>query len=538
MKNTLTTLCFLALSHAAAADDKADQAPTLKAIMVGSETSAIDENQSGIVLQDITLPGKAEALTARLQPFLGQEITPETPTQVKQEISAYYTEANQPFLLVQIPEQDVTTGKVRYVIMEGHVGDILYTGNKWFSSELLGRYLHVKSGDKIDEPQLLNDVASMNRNPFHFTEVVLQPGDKKGKTDIELMTQEHFPLRVFGGADNTGNPFTGNSRYFAGFNWGNALFQDDLLTYQFTTADNYKRFWSHFGSYTSFFSWGHSLFLYGGYSEIHPHIRNFSSEGKSYQGSLRYNMPLKPYYKSVRQEVGVGADIKGMNSSLFFSDLTGSIPVSAHLSNLSQLVLSYGLQQSSPRNKLNLSLEFFASPVLWMANQNKERFNEIRPHALPRYFYSRLNTADNWTLPHKFVLAANLRLQGATMPLMPSEQFGLGGYNSVRGYDEHAFNADLALCANVELRMPTIKVFKCSNALTFLAFLDYGVGHNFKNDFHGVSSTEHLLGIGPGVRYEIYPYLSLRADYGFKFHKFENSGPSSGKFHFSATASY
>ena len=86
--------------------------------------------------------------------------------------------------------------------------------------------------------------------------------------------------------------------------------------------------------------------------------------------------------------------------------------------------------------------------------------------------------------------------------------------------------------------MPPIKVFKCSNALTFLAFLDYGVGHNFKNDFHGVSSTEHLLGIGPGVRYEIYPYLSLRADYGFKFHKFENSGPSSGKFHFSATASY
>ncbi len=502
-----------------------------------------------IVLQDVILispetePPLGEissaALISRLQPFVGAPISTDVLLKIKEEIGAYFIQNDQPYVVIEIPEQDITDGKVRYNILKGKIGKIQWTGNRWFSDRVLSRYVHAKVGDPIDENQLLNDVSSMNRNPFHSTQLILEPGEKKGFSNVELYTKDRFPLRVFGGADNTGNPFTGNTRYFGGFNWGNAFFSDDMLTYQYTTAENNKNFWSHFGSYSSFFSWGHTLFLYGGYSQIHPHIRDFHTVGKSYQGSFRYQMPFKPYFENFTQEMGFGGDVKGMNSSLFFSDVTGNLPVSTHLANLNQIVVNYGFQYKRKNNRLSFNLEFFGMPFKWMGNQTSKRFDELRPHALPRYFYGRLYVADVWTMPHKFTLGANLRLQGTTRPLMPSEQFSLGGYNTVRGYAEQSYNADAALCANIELRFPPFKLFpKIDNALTFLGFADYGLGHNFDNDFHKDSSSEYLFSAGPGLRYEIYPYLSVRADYGFKFHKFANTGSSLGKFHFSATASY
>ncbi|MBS0616438.1 MAG: ShlB/FhaC/HecB family hemolysin secretion/activation protein [Verrucomicrobia bacterium] len=534
MKKAFSSLALLGLSLISTTN-----AVELQAILIESpEAIQRGKNFKGVAIQDLKLPTKERVLSDRLKPFLGQEISTEMLLQIKSEIVSYYVEHRQPYLLVEIPEQDVTNGRVKYIVLHGAIGKIQFVGNRWFSDKLLGKYLRVQSQDMVDEYQLLKDIASLNRNPFHHSQLILEPGGKPGETNIEILTEDKFPLRIFGGADNTGNPFTGNSRYFAGFNWGNAFFVNDVLTYQFTTADNYKKFWSHFGSYTSLLRNGHTCFLYGGYSEIHPHIRHFKSEGKSYQGSLRYIVPTGPSHTNLSQEFSFGLDVKGMNSSLFFSDLTGPIPVSTHLANLSQLVLAYGLQHKSSHDELSLNLELFGSPAKSIANQNKQRFNEIRPHALPQYIYARLFLGNIWTLPMKFALATNLRLQGTHNPLMPSEQFGLGGYNTVRGYAEHAFNADTALCANLELRMPPIKVFPQKSALTFLAFIDYGLGHNFKNDFHEVPSTEFLIGAGPGVRYEIYPYLSLRADYGFKFHKFVNSGPGEGKFHFSATASY
>lgn len=539
MKKIFSSLCLLGISCSLMAHSE-KSSTTIEAIVLEPTDSlkGFSPHASGVLIGNLKVPQGANALAERLQPFLGKSLSKETLLQVKSEILAYYAENHHPYLVVEIPEQEVTSGKVRYTIIEGEIGEISYKGNRWVSSRNLERYLHLKPGDPIDERLLLNDIASMNRNPFHSSEVVLEKGKKNGLTNIEITTQDRFPLRVFGGVDNTGNPFTGNTRNYIGFNWGNAFFIDDLLTYQFTMANNYHRFWSHFANYTSYLSWGHTLFLYGGYSEIHPHIPNFKSEGKSYQGSLRYNIPFKPYYTSITHELGIGFDIKGMNSSLFFSDLTGDIPVSAHLANLSQAVLSYELRLKSKNHKFSLDLEVVGSPVAWMANQNKKRFNEIRPHANPLYAYGRLFAADVWTLPKQFALATTVRMQGAGTPLMPSEQMGLGGYNTVRGYDEHAFNADTALCANLEIRMPPLKVFKKGQTLTFLGFADYGLGHNFKNDFNEVPSTEYLFGAGPGVRYEIFPYLSLRVDYGFKFHKFVNSGPGMGKLHFSATASY
>jgi hemolysin activation/secretion protein len=64
------------------------------------------------------------------------------------------------------------------------------------------------------------------------------------------------------------------------------------------------------------------------------------------------------------------------------------------------------------------------------------------------------------------------------------------------------------------LGIPQIK-----DQLQFLGFVDYGgttLHHVTPSD---INPDTNLLGVGPGVRYAITPYLSVRFDYGFQLIK-------------------
>ena len=47
----------------------------------------------------------------------------------------------------------------------------------------------------------------------------------------------------------------------------------------------------------------------------------------------------------------------------------------------------------------------------------------------------------------------------------------------------------------------------------------------------------HAAGVGPGLRYNIDPFLSARVDVGFKLHRLEPDSPLT-HWHFSVIASY
>src|SRR3569832_1003781 len=278
-----------------------------------------------------------QLLTTILQPFLGKQITEESLAAVTSKVISYYQEEGYPYVAVKVAGQDVSAGVVRLQVIEGTAGRMTYKGNRWFSDHTLSRFIHLKPGDTIHQTNLLNDITSLNRNHFHSTEVVVSPGERSGQTDLEFVTKDRFPLRVYAGADNTGIDVTGQERYYAGFNWGNAWGIGDLLTYQWTTADSPHLFNSHYLGYTSYLSWYHTLKLYGAYGEIHPKMSGFSSEGRLIQGSVRYGIPFKPLYKDFRSEITLGADFKRSNSRLFFAESVDKVPLVTKNVNLTQL---------------------------------------------------------------------------------------------------------------------------------------------------------------------------------------------------------
>ncbi|XGW00948.1 MAG: ShlB/FhaC/HecB family hemolysin secretion/activation protein (plasmid) [Leptolyngbya sp. BL-A-14] len=68
--------------------------------------------------------------------------------------------------------------------------------------------------------------------------------------------------------------------------------------------------------------------------------------------------------------------------------------------------------------------------------------------------------------------------QWADRPLVPLEQFGIGGSESVRGYRQDFLLTDNGVLGSVELQLPVLRIPNWRSKVYFNPFVDYGVGWN------------------------------------------------------------
>ncbi len=521
--------------------ERAHKSVLLKGIVLLEKNVRISHPLSeitGVFSEGVFVPGGIDALKKALDGSFDQEISQESLEEIKCQILDYYRTQGYPFISIAIPEQDITEGVVTYSVTVAKVGRVSCKGNRWLKEEYVCKHVPLKCGEFLSEDMLLNDLSWINRNPFHHTNVTLTPGENEGETDIELTTQDRFPVRLFVGGDNTGTKYTGRARWFTGLNWGNAFWLSDLISYQFTTTDDVDLFVSHVFNYTSYLPWRDVLSLYGGYSRVRPKIKDFRSTGRSSQVSLRYTVPFKPCYKPVLKEWFFGFDFKRTNNNLIFLG-ENEIPVINDTVNIGQFATGLTLGGVWEKHELSCNFELYFSPGDLLPHQSNKDFNHLRAHAKKKYLYERLTLEDIYHLPKGCSLAGTLRLQGSNETLLPSEQFGLGGYDTVRGYDERTYNSDAGGCLNVELRTPSFNPLKKpASGLTFLLFFDYGRGWNFHTSEKS-KKNDWLAGIGPGVRFALSSYLSMRFDYGFPLHHVNGTTQrDKGKVHVSVIGSF
>lgn len=511
----------------------------LKAIIIVKNGSPLPFMNTGIHVQGIDVPGGFSNLKQCLLPYLHSELTLETIAEIQKTISDYYRDCSRPLLTVGVPDQDVTDGVLRLVLIESTLGCVVSKGNCWYPDYMLTSQIRSPCGCPIEAKTILEDVAWLNRNPFRLTDVVFTPGSEPNTTDIELITQDRFPLRFYGGGDNTGTIITGRARWFAGVDWAWNFLFDQILSYQFTTSSDFKNLISHTGSYRAFLPWRHVLFMFGGYASTKPDIKDFASEGYNAQGSLRYQMPLVLSPNSLYIQPVIGFDYKLERSSLIFTG-QNQIPFSETLAAVSQVVVGTDVSYENPIHRALFQWLFFWSPGDIFPHQSDSEYNALRAGAVPSYLYSTILLSYEYRSPRDYVYWVQFRGQKATKPLLQSEEFALGGYDTVRGYDEREFIGDNGYCFNLELRFPTWSFFKCRkyrDEWTFLAFFDYGLATNQQRIIDEQKSA-FLLGIGPGLRFSIHPFLKFRIDYGFKLHKLHFEDTSMGKLHLGGLLSF
>ena len=502
------------------------------------------EKFTGVNTVGLKLPGTFASLQAKLAPvYLGQPLNMETINAVKQAIYQWYEERDYPFVLVTVPPQKVTHGVVQMMILKAKLGEVSVEGNQWFSDNCLKKYVKIQPGQDIDVYTLQSDLNFINRNPFRRVNMLYTAGAQAGMTDVILTVEDRAPYQVYVGTENTGMVGTERNRVVSGFSIGKLFGLDHIINFQYTGAFEYQKFSACSGQYMMLLPWGHMINIYGGYSALHANIitPHNSNVGKSIQSSFRYTIPChqEPGFMG---EVSLGFDFKSTNNTLAF---TSAFANYSSIVNVSQLVAEYRLWREWPTRRVEITTQAYWSPGEILPHESNSDYNRLRPGAVNQWIYGRTTFRYLERLPMGFTFSFWARGQYSSQNLLPSEQMGIGGYSTVRGYDENQLTMDRAFIANVEFRTPAIPIiamvrkYPVKDGLQFLLFADYGMGNN-----HNAIGTQHilesdyLLGVGPGIRYTLDPYLSARLDWGIRLHNQTDFYGDISMIHFSTIFSY
>jgi hemolysin activation/secretion protein len=103
-------------------------------------------------------------------------------------------------------------------------------------------------------------------------------------------------------------------------------------------------------------------------------------------------------------------------------------------------------------------------------------------------------------------------LQLASRTLLPFEQFGSGGIDTVRGYRQDILLTDDGALLSAEVRLPILRLPEINGLVQFSPFFDFGIGWNLSG--RSDPDPQALVSIGAGLRFQLGNSLTARLDYG------------------------
>lgn len=496
-----------------------------------------------VVFAESYQPPQPEGLIEKLSAFTGRPLTVGDLNAAMKEVVLHYRAGDRPVVDVVAPEQEVTRGVVQLLIIEGQVGEIRSEGARWFSPRLLEGQIRLDPGDQIRESVLLDDLAWINQNPFRSINLVFQPGLEYGQTDLILETTDRFPVRPFFGIDNTGTEFTNDYRLQWGANFATPDFLDAIFGYQFTAAGDFKGLLAQSGNVLIPLPWRHELSVFGGYADSVAELpTGFDTKGYSWQASVRYTVPL-PALGPWNHEAGVGFDFKRANNNIAF----GGVRAFGSDIDVVQWVFSYGGNMQDSWGGTSLLAQLFYGPGDWTAGDTTARYQQARLGSRAEYWYARFGLERSVRLPWDCTLLFRGQAQVADANLVPSEQLGVGGYDTVRGYEERELSGDYAAIWSTEIRSPGWSAREWfgdavppwwQDELQLLGFCDVGWAAPYK-PLPGQSTGQTIASIGLGLRYALNPYMAVRFDYGWQLIDSRTfTRDQSSRAHFGVVVSY
>ena len=523
--------------------------PELRGLYFTAEKGkAAPASARGIVWDGVAVPGR-EAVEAKLRPLLGKPFKMGDLALLIGTVQDAYVAAGRPYVRALVPEQDVTDGVLAILVVESKVGKVEVQGQKWYAPEVYTGDMHTQAGNVLNKSVLDSDLEWTGRRSggYYGSEAFTRPGSEFGTTDVILRAQERFPLGGYVTWDNGGQQTTGPERLIFGLDWENPLGQH--LSFQETDSPDFRRYIGHAGTYDIPLPWRHIVHLNGAYASISPDVPlGFVSSNYAWQTGGTYEVPLPRLAfagaGTLTHSVQAGFEAKETNNNLQF----GGTPVTNNTTQIFEWTAGYNAQFQDRFGTTTLSANVTAEPGGWTSQNNDSAFSATRSGAQAAFAYGNLQLQRTTPLPWGFSHVATFFAQLSGDNLLGSEQFGLGGEGTVRGYDEGIVYGDEGLLVRNELFFPSFSLSQffapkfganiADDHFQPLVFFDYGSTWD-KNLLAGEASSTSLDSVGVGFRYRISRYVSLRFDYGWQLD--EPSFPLSNdhsRGNFALTASY
>lgn len=420
--------------------------------------------------------------------------------EIVDEINKLYISYGVNTALAFIPNKKIENKTLIINIIESRINKIKVTGNKHTKTGYIKNSLHQKEGDIVYIPEIRNDIIKFNRNNDVKLKAAIQKGSEFGTSDVILNLSETRPFHINGIFNNTGRNTVGV------LTGGVNVQHDSLIGYRDRLSVSYLRGRS-LSSVASNYSFplGHSglrvggLFGYDNSSITSGAFKDLDIKGRTFNYSIYASKPLIDKQKF------------RLHSSF-----------SLNAKNNTTYMLGYPMSEflGTPDPKVR-SMTFSLTGVKydktgqWVASSSfTEGLKILRgTHGFSK-FTARASRVQS--LGNGFILILSGKTQLSPDDLPAIEQMQIGGYSSVRGYQEGALIGRNGYVFNSELRFPIFilpkAINKCPirNKFQGVAFAETGSVYSLRE------TTQHnLTSVGLGIRVKLTKFLTGRVDYGF-----------------------
>jgi len=475
-----------------------------------------------------------------LAPFTGPQRDFGTVQEALDALQAAYRSRGYRAVAVLLPEQELKDGMVQFQVVEPRLKQVTISGNHYFSDENIRRSLpDLQEGKILNIDAISRSLQVANENPAKKLSMALQSTATTEEIEAQLKVVDsrlwHAGVRL----DDTGTDETGDLRIGVLFSHANLFDRDQLLTLQYITSQEKP---DRVGIYAlgyrlPFYTLGDSLDLFAAYSDVDSGnatagVVNLAVAGQGAVFGLRYNQNFARR-GSFQQRLSYGVDYRNYDNQVSFSGTPLDNEITIH-----PLSLNYGVswQGSKAATTADLSL---VHNVAGGANGDKDAFDKIRLGANPNYNLVRLAIDLLVSLPAKLQLHGRWSGQYTNNQLVPGEYFGLGGADSVRGFDEREVADDRGYFLSAELHTPDLAplMHLPDSQLILLGFYDSGRLDRV-NALPGEINRTSIGSVGGGLRFQFSDSVTARGDYGYVLDGAGTSPRGSSRCHFSISYIY
>ena len=420
-------------------------------------------------------------------------------------LEAVYSKHGYPTVSVEVPVQHVIDGVVVLKVVERPVGRLRVKDSQYYALAPIRRAApSLAEGTVPDMAAVQRDIVGLNQWPGRAVVPVLKAGAAPDTVDVDLKVQDQLPLHASLELNDRRSADTKPLRVLGSVGYDNLWQRGDSASVSVQLAPQRPADAPVMSASYLYRIPNSAMSVLASYVHSDSAVSTLGSTnviGKGDIAGLRLMVPLGNGDGFVHT-LSAGMDYKSLQEREALGSSQTSAPV-----RYFPITVTYQASWSGNVTQADLATSLVMNPR--GIGSNAAAFDNKRYDAQRNFIYVRTNLDATQALPEDLQLYANVTAQLAGDPLVSSEEFSLGGLDTVRGYLESEALGDYGGALQTELRTPALAAGTVPflTSLRGFAFFDIGATA-IRNPLPAQTRSNTMYSTGTGVRLQLFDHLS------------------------------
>ena len=376
-----------------------------------------------------------------LKPYINQCLGVPQLNQLLKVITDYYLEKGLVTSRAYLPQQDLSSGHLIVLVVEGRLEGLKGAENSKLSDRELAMAFPGKTGELVNLREIEQMVDQLNRLPSNQATMELTPGQNIGGSEVLVKNTPQKPWRVGLSRHNDGQKSTGEQQWGTSLDWDSPLGLADQLALRGghdAVSDHQKTSRNAMLYYNLPVGWWNVSYTYS-QSEYRSQIAangfNFKQTGDSQNHQLRLERVV---HRDAVSKTSLNTGLAYLRTNNFIED--SKLRESSNRITEAQFGINHGRRIGSAFVNLDLGMQDGIGALDAQGDHDPGRG---LPDARYRKYTATLSYLQPFMLGgESFSFSSLMTGQRSEDPLFSPQRMSLGGLSSIRGYKDQTLSGD------------------------------------------------------------------------------------------------